>query len=120
MIGNYEEGGYKNVDILTKLSALKITWIRRLLNGNYHPWKIISESIFAPIGAYLFHFNLKLSDSCLWIIEKTCPNFYKKLVDLWTRISYEEPSNVTEICNQALWNNLFIAPQGKTSVQQFF
>ena len=33
LTGNYEEGGYKDVDISTKLNALKITWIRRLLDG---------------------------------------------------------------------------------------
>ena len=72
LIGNYEEGGHKDVDISTKLTALKITWIRRLLDGNYHPWKIIPESLFAPVGGYsFFHFNLKLPDSCLCIIEKT-------------------------------------------------
>ena len=72
LIGNYEEGGYKDVDISTKLTGLKITWIRRLLDGNYHSWKIIPESLFAPIDGYsFFHFNLKLSDSCLCIIEKT-------------------------------------------------
>ena len=55
------------------------------MDGNNHPWKIIL----------------------------TYSNFYKELVDLWIRVSYQEPSNVTEICNQALWNNMFIAPQGK-------
>ena len=37
LIGNYEEGGYKDVDISTKITALKISWIRRLLDSNYHP-----------------------------------------------------------------------------------
>ena len=121
LIGNYEEGGYKDVDISTKRTALKITWIRRLLDGNYHPWKIIPEKLFASVGGYsFFHFNLKLSESCLCITEKTFPNFYKQLVDLWIRVSYQEPSGITEICNQALWNNLFIAPQGKPLFNSFF
>ena len=121
MIGNYEEGGYKDVDISTKPTALKITWIRRLLDGNYYPWKIIPESLFAPVSRYsFFHFNSKLSDSCLCIKEKPFPNFYKQLVDLWIRVSYQEPSNDTEICNQALWNNLLIAPQGKPLFNNFF
>ena len=47
VIGNYEEGGYKDMDISTKLTALKLTCIRRLPDGNYHPWKIIPESLFA-------------------------------------------------------------------------
>ena len=76
LIGNYEEGGYKDVDISTKLTALKITWIRRLLDGNYHPWKIIPERLFASVGGYsFFHFNLKLSESCLCITEKTSQIF---------------------------------------------
>ena len=40
LIGNYEE----DVDISTKLTALKITWIWRLLDGNYQPQKITLES----------------------------------------------------------------------------
>ena len=50
LIGNYEEGGYKDVDISTKLTVLKITWIRRLLDGNCHPWKILPERLFASVG----------------------------------------------------------------------
>ena len=38
LTGNYEEGGYKDVDISTKLTALKITWIRRLLDA----WQLLS------------------------------------------------------------------------------
>ena len=44
LIGNYEEGGYKDVDISTKLAALKITWMRRLPDGNYHPWKLSQKA----------------------------------------------------------------------------
>ena len=51
---------------------------------------------------------------------RTFPNLYKQLVDLWIRVSYQEPSNVTETCNQALRNNLFIAPQGKPLFNNFF
>ena len=81
LIGNYEEGGYEDADICTKCTALKIAWIRRLLYGKYYPWKIIPESLFGIVGGYsLFHLNL--NDSCLCIIEKTFPNFYKQLVDL--------------------------------------
>ena len=122
LIGDHEEDGYKDVGFSTKLTALKITWIRRLPNGNYRPWKIITESLFTPVGGCsFFHFNLNLSDSCLLITEKTFPNFYKQLAsDLWIGVSYQEPFNVTEICNQALWSNLFIGPQGKPHFNNFY
>ena len=59
LIGNYEEGGYKDVDISTNLTALKITWVRRLIDGNYHPWKIIPERLFASVGGNSFFTLIK-------------------------------------------------------------
>ena len=40
-IGDYKDGGLKNVDIETNLKALKLIWVRRLCDDNHHPWKII-------------------------------------------------------------------------------
>ena len=37
LIGSYEEGGYKNVNIATQFNALKMIWLRRLPDNNYHP-----------------------------------------------------------------------------------
>ena len=37
LIGDYKEGGIKNVGIEVKLKALKLTWIRRLCDDNHHP-----------------------------------------------------------------------------------
>ena len=31
LTADYSEGGYKDVDIETKISALKVTWVKRLL-----------------------------------------------------------------------------------------
>ena len=36
LIGGYAEGGYKDVDIQSQLESLKIIWIRRLLDNNFH------------------------------------------------------------------------------------
>ena len=41
LIGEYEWGGLKKVDVDTKLRSIKISWLRRLFDNNYHPWKII-------------------------------------------------------------------------------
>ena len=32
LIANYEEGGYKDVDVASKMISLKIIWIRRFIN----------------------------------------------------------------------------------------
>ena len=38
LIGNFENGGLKGIDIESKLKALKLSWIKRLLDSNFHPW----------------------------------------------------------------------------------
>ena len=50
IIADYSEGGYKDIDIETKVSALKVTCLKRLLDSNFHSWKIISSILFSSIG----------------------------------------------------------------------
>ena len=76
LIANYCEGGYKDIDIKAKLTSLKVTWITRLLDNNFHPWKVIPNYLFSNIGGIIiiFHFNLQVSKHCLSKIKKF-PNF---------------------------------------------
>ena len=43
LIADYVDCGYKDVDIATKLESLKIIWIRRMLDNNFHVWKAIPQ-----------------------------------------------------------------------------
>ena len=113
LIGSYEEGGYKDVDIATQFNALKMIWLRRLLDNNCHPWKLIPTKLFSPLGGVtFFHSNLKLADSSLRIVKNLSP-FYQELVNLWANISKQNPTTFSEICNRTLWNNSFITTLGK-------
>jgi hypothetical protein len=41
VIGNYEDGGLKMPHVLSFVHALKISWIKRVLDpDNYAPWKV--------------------------------------------------------------------------------
>ena len=42
LIGNFENGGLKEIDIESKLKVLKLSWIKRLLDSNFHPWKTLA------------------------------------------------------------------------------
>ena len=113
IIADYKEGGYKDVDISCKLLAIKISWIKRFLDDNFHPWKILPTRLLAHLGgSSIFHYNLQLGDSCSTIV-KTFNTFYQELIELRCKISYQEPSDITQIYNQSLWNNSFIVTQGK-------
>ena len=43
LIGDYTNGGYKDVDIESTFESLKIIWIRRLLDSSFHSWKAIPQ-----------------------------------------------------------------------------
>ena len=113
IIADYKEGGYGDVDISSKLLAMNISWIKRFLDDNFHPWKILPTWLFARLGgSSIFYYNLQLGERCSTIV-KTFPGFYQELIELWCKISYQEPSDIIQTYNQCLWNNSFILTQGK-------
>ena len=93
LIADYSEGGYKDVDIKTKISALKVTWVKRLLDSNFHSWKIIPTIIGGL--KIVFKSNLKLSRQCKLIVN-TFPKFYQELVHLWSNVSEKEPLTTSD------------------------
>ena len=113
LIADYSEGGYKNVDVKSKLMSLKLIWIKRLLDDNFHTWKHLAKIFLIPLGSvFLFHSNLSLSDRCLHTLIKL-PTFYQELINLWTKTCSTEPKNMAEILGQSLWNNRFIRCKDK-------
>ena len=50
-MADYKDGGYTDIDIETKISSLKVKWVSRLLDDNFHPWKIIPNLFFSRVGA---------------------------------------------------------------------
>ena len=51
----------------------------------------------------MFHSNLKLSNYCASQI-KSYPKFYQNLIQLWAYVSEEEPKDLSEICEEIIWN----------------
>ena len=49
LVADYSEGGEKDIDIKTKISALKVAWVTRLLDDNFHPFIKLSQQYCSPI-----------------------------------------------------------------------
>ena len=83
LIASYSEGGYNDIDINTKLSSIKVSWVTRLTDDNFHLWKIIPSKIFSVFGGtnIIFHTNTFLSLSCRKNVDKI-PSFCRDLVYL--------------------------------------
>ena len=92
LIADYCEGSYKDVDIENKIAALKIKWVTKLLDSNFHPRKIIPNLLLSDLGGtrILLHQNLQLSKQCLAKI-KQYPTFYYELIQIWAKASGKEP-----------------------------
>ena len=93
MIVDYCEGGYKDVNIENKIAALTIKQVTKLLDSNFHPWKIIPHLLFSDFKGMrtLFHENLQLSKQCLAKI-KQCPTFYYDYIQIWEKASRKKPT----------------------------
>ena len=115
LIADYSEGGYKDIDIKSKILSMKFSWGTRPLDNNFDPWKIIPTKIFAAFGGLkiIFHPNLQLSKCCSKNIDNI-PDFYKELVYLWQDISCKKDEDALDIANEVLWNNRQVTRDGNS------
>ena len=65
LCNDYEYGGLKNVDILSKVVSLQCSWIKILFYNNFHHWKLIPlYLIHQYLGKKIrFYSNLEVSHS---------------------------------------------------------
>ena len=61
LIGDYSDGGLKDIDLTSKLESLKFSWIKRLRDTtDFHPWKVLANLILKSVGgSSIFHLTLK-------------------------------------------------------------
>ena len=101
LIASYSEGGYNDIDINAKLFLTKVYWVTRLMDDNFHPWKIIPSKLFSVFGGtnIMFDTNTLLSLRCRKNVDKI-PSFYRDLVYLWENVISLKSSETTEICDE--------------------
>ena len=106
LIGDYCEGGLRDIDIDAKLLSLKFIWIKRLKDPTSHSWKVVAN-LSQVGGDAVFHTNLCLSDNFKQQTNKL-PLFYKELISVWEKMSKFENMNGNAILAESLWNNKFV------------
>ena len=119
-IADYENGGIRNVDIPTKLKALKLTWVRRLRDDNHHPWKIIPSTHLSLLnGESIFIRNFKCNSDLIKKLD-SLPSFYKELVSYWSEASYSTMNNVEILLTESLWYNTNLKINNSTVLYKEF
>ena len=61
----------------------------------------------------MFHSNLNLLNYFTSQIKRY-PKLYQNLIQLWENVSEEEPKDVSEICEEIIWNNSMIISNCQT------
>ena len=74
LIGSYERGGLKDIDIESRIKALRLSWVKRLYDDSEHEWKIIPKFFMEKYAKNLFFPNLKIN------IKNKLPKFYKNII----------------------------------------
>ena len=118
LIANYEQGGLKDIDINTKIKALQLSWIRRLHDSNFHPWKVIPTYLFSkisPLGVNIFYPNLILSFK-----NKNIPVFYQNILQFWAEFSQSEPFTASSVLSECIWYNSHITVGDNVIRPSFF
>ena len=89
LIGNYSDGGLKDIDLTFKLESLKFSWIKRLRDTtDFHPWKVLAYLILKSVGGNsIFHSNLSLSKLTKQRIEQL-PLFYVDAINLFIHFAF--------------------------------
>ena len=115
MIGSYEKGGLKDVDLESKFQSLRIIWVRKILDkANFHPWIAVANTALQDLGGLnIFHTNLLIAPEKRECLKKI-PTFYKEVSSTWERICVGTSCNLEFILSQSLWDNHFVRSEGKT------
>ena len=81
--------------------GLKISWIRRLINGN-SKYKILFETVHTNVKDILNRGEMYIDE-----IKKNCTNkFWRDVLDAWKKlILHLKPTSAADIMGISIWNN---------------
>ena len=124
LIGDFRDGGLRDVDIPSCFKTAKVSWICRFFDDNFHPWKIVAEEFLEGIGGkMLFHPNLKLSKTTFAKV-KQLPKFYRDLVFLWDKHSSvlcnQTFNSKTDILEEQIFNNRHLVIKNESFFHKHF
>ena len=91
-------------DIEFMIKTQRVLCIMKFLETSSAGWKFFLESYLKKVGGkFLFQCNFDFTK-----LPIALPDFYKECISTWSSLSEDNPSSLSDIVNQVLWNNRFI------------
>ena len=112
-IADYADGGLKDVDVKSKFESLNLSWVRRLYDENFHPWKNIPIKLLNDQFRHnIFYPNIQIE------LKSIFPSFYLEIAKNWSNL-LQEPITSGTVKMQAIWYNNFIKIRNKPIKKMF-
>lgn len=108
IIQNIENGGLNMPDFLSTITAIKLTWVKKLMYKNNSFTDLVKAlTEIQCLKTFLTSkpLNLRLDNF---------PPFYKDIFNKWFNFYCTEPTHPFEILNEPLWNNKYITVGNNT------
>ena len=111
---NIENGGCKMIDLVAKLKAQKIEWVKKMLDDtNGHIWR---ETMKTILGVQ----NISLFLNSNYIIPKKITKFYKAVLESFNDVKYTKCDCAEDVLQQMLWYNKNIIINKKSLYNKHF
>ena len=108
LIQKIENGGLKMPDIRSMVKAIKLSWVKRLLQKNNHFTNIVKE--ITQVQNFSVFFQYKNDTQFL---DTRLPAFYSEILECWYEIYSVSPKSVNDILNEIIWLNKYILREHK-------
>ena len=111
LIGDFEKGGLKMIDIESYFISLKASWVSRLADSKFSNWKLIPLKYLNVFGKKWLIFKMNIDVKKHKQFLNNIPEFYKKVLTSWIKTGggqLSSPLTFSNIRKQILWGNRFI------------
>ena len=107
-----DKGGVKYSDISIQERALKIAWVKRIIEGENEELRNLVRLVIPDCKQAIWKANLRQSDTSK-IIKNDGSGIWGSVLGAWCAFNYKEPNSPIEILNQSLWYNSNIRRQDR-------
>ena len=102
LIGSYEDGGLKLVDLEMKNKSLKLGWVKRLLNSRT-TWRTFAHNLL-PIKSDLW-WKCKISKKDCKKKIKPGTYFWKDVILSWAELNFDPNDSPNVLLKSPIWYN---------------
>ena len=112
LINSIEMGGLKLLDPFSFCNALKISWVKRILEKTPCKWKTLIDDQLSSVGGNIWKCNYNTKDKCL---QKISNKFLRNVLEAWCLFkSVFSKTSSSMNPRDIIWNNSYMQIAGSS------